>query len=114
MSFTQETIDAVWNKAHSRNMKAESGEFKQDDCGAWINKNAYGNRSDDFGWEIDHITPKSEGGSDELSNLRPLHWENNASRQNGILNTTNPTIRAATNNLIENERPRCRGVLVTE
>ena len=30
-----------------------------------------------YGWEIDHIKPKKDGGSDDLSNLRPLQWEAN-------------------------------------
>ncbi len=29
------------------------------------------------GWEIDHIKPVSESGTDDLSNLQPLQWENN-------------------------------------
>ena len=40
----------------------------------------YGTRISQYGWEIDHITPESKGGTNELSNLRPLQWENNLSK----------------------------------
>lgn len=84
MSFTQETIQKVWEKGafvQSNDPKI----WRKDQCGAWITRNQYGNRNSQYGWEIDHITPESEGGGDELSNLRPLQWQNNASKQNGRL-----------------------------
>ena len=59
--------------------------FRKDQCEAWIRFDDYGNRNSKYGWEIDHIKPVSEGGKDILSNLRPLHWKNNASRQDGKL-----------------------------
>lgn len=40
----------------------------------------YGDRSSKYGWEIDHIKPKAQGGGDNLSNLRPLQWEANVAR----------------------------------
>ena len=41
----------------------------------------YGNRSSEWGWEIDHITPLSQGGTDDLNNLQPLHWMSNLERR---------------------------------
>ena len=39
----------------------------------------HGNRGSEHGWEFDHFpTPKWMGGPDDISNLRPLHWRNNA------------------------------------
>ncbi len=83
--WDQETIDAVWNKAEKSTESNEKAGFRKDQCTAWIRKSAYGNRDNAYGWEIDHITPKSKGGTDAISNLRPLHWANNASRQDDRL-----------------------------
>lgn len=55
---------------------------RKDACGAWIVRNAYGNRNNAFGWEIDHIFPTTLGGDENEINLRPLQWENNLSKSN--------------------------------
>ena len=70
----------VWNKGTTI-PEYDAAKWRRDACGNAISFAAYGNRSSDYGWEIDHITPVTDEGSDALGNLRPLHWRVNASRQ---------------------------------
>lgn len=81
MSWSDEMIQKVWEKGSviAENDKAR---WRKDECGAWIGRTEYGNRDSQYGWEIDHISP---GGSDQLSNLRPLQWQNNVEKSDGRL-----------------------------
>ncbi|MCL2799901.1 MAG: HNH endonuclease [Endomicrobia bacterium] len=73
--YTEEEVNKIWQNYSG------TSEYKKDKAGAWMNKSLYGkNMAKGEGWEIDHIKPKSKGGSDELSNLRPLQWENNRAK----------------------------------
>ena len=84
MAFDEKTKQAVWNKGKSVGAEHDKT-WRKDQCEDWIKFSDYGNRDSDYGWEIDHITPASKGGGDELSNLRPLHWQNNVSKSDGRL-----------------------------
>ena len=76
--------DLVWNKGGVV-PGFDPSIWRRDDFGNMIRFTDYGRHSD-FGWEIDHIVPKSRGGSDLLSNLRPLFWRANASHGGRIGN----------------------------
>ncbi|MFZ4619928.1 MAG: HNH endonuclease signature motif containing protein [Bacteroidota bacterium] len=64
-------IGEVWEKG-----KKEFGFyfFKRDHFGKIIAKHEYGKKTQ-YGWEIIYIIPPSDGGTDEVENLIPVHWE---------------------------------------
>ncbi len=81
MSFAPEKVEAVWEKG-TQIRGYDPRIVRQDVCGAWMVHDEYGNRGSPLGWEVDHIDPRR---GDGLLNLRPLQWENNASKQDGPL-----------------------------
>ncbi len=84
MRFADDVVRKVWEKGVPTPGN-DPAAWRKDQCDAWIGWADYGNRQSQYGWEIDHIRPASEGGGDELANLRPLQWQNNAGKQAGRL-----------------------------
>ncbi len=78
--FTDEIIEQVWRKA-TKVPNYDPSKWRKDFAGAWIRHDYYGTRHE-YGWEIDHLVPRSSGGTDALANLTPLHWRNNMAKGN--------------------------------
>lgn len=82
--WTDQDILDVWQRGRIVS-GYDKDKYRQDECGAWIMWIKYGDRSSEFGWEIDHIISEANGGKDILSNLRPLQWKNNLDKSDGRL-----------------------------
>jgi len=77
--YDHATLSKIWEKARIDGNN-DANVFRKDVCGAWIARGQYG-QTTQYGWEVDHIVPLSRGGSEALSNLQPLQWENNRKKR---------------------------------
>ena len=81
--WSNETILTVWKKGNTEGNN-DPDVFRKDVCGAWMKFDQHGDRDAKYGWEVDHIKPEAHDGTDELSNLQPLHWKNNVEKGDSL------------------------------
>ena len=74
--YSQNEINDVWMKAIYETGNG-AVERRKDCFGAIIQRNRYGDTTSLYGWEIDHVIPSNDGGTDDMENLQPLQWINN-------------------------------------
>ena len=87
MEITEEKKQDVWEKG-TVVPNYDASKYRKDACGAWIAWDRYNDKHSPYGWQIDHIYPESklqlkrfsQKDIDDIRNLRPLHWKNNASK----------------------------------
>ena len=74
---TKKQIELAWNNA--KKVKGKNPDtWRRDPYGNIIRKGSYGTNGQ-YGWEVDHIKPKSKGGSDSSKNIQALHTKINRS-----------------------------------
>lgn len=79
MTFDETLVEAVWEKGRAT-ANRDSTEWRQDQCGAWLNRRHYNNGESEYGWKILNVVA---GGADEPENLQPFHWRNGFDLANG-------------------------------
>ncbi len=79
---SKKDVEQVWEKAKPIRGK-DPDVWRRDSEGNKLRHGSYGTQGE-YGWEIDHHYPQSKGGSDNLKNLKPLHWEANREKSDKI------------------------------
>ena len=80
MAMLEDLKRACWARTSPVSTAGNSWEFRKDCFGNLVRFADYGNRHSPFGWELDYITPRSIGGTNDPENLQALHWKATAAR----------------------------------
>ncbi len=80
---TKEQKEKAWNNAKPIKGKDKKN-YRQDSYGKTMYKASHG-KSSVMGWDVDHIKPKSKGGSDATRNLQALNSNVNRSKGNSLV-----------------------------
>lgn len=80
---TDDQIEKAWKNAKPVRGQ-DPNKIRQDSYGNKINRASYG-KNTDTGWEVDHIKPKSRGGSDSTQNLQALKTSVNREKSDSLV-----------------------------
>ncbi len=80
---TQDQKGKAWNSAKKVSGK-DPAKYRQDPYGNTMYKPSHG-KSSPMGWDVDHIKPKSRGGSDSTRNLQALNSNVNKRKGNSLV-----------------------------
>ena len=78
-NWTEYDLLLIWQKGDPIPGFADT-EWRVDYAGNYMRMRDYGDRNSVYGWEVDHILPVRDGGTDDLWNLRPVNWKTNVAR----------------------------------
>ena len=80
--YSGQLRDLVWRKGKIV-QGYDPAKWRKDFAGAWMYYDAFC-LNGEYGWEIEHIRPLSQGGEASISNLMPIHWRNNMVKANNF------------------------------
>ena len=76
MSYSKKELDAIFDKGNKIRGK-NPDQYRKDDYGNTIFRQSYGKESP-MGWEVDHVHPKAQGGTNNPRNLKPVQSSENS------------------------------------
>ena len=84
MTMLEDVKRAAWGRTSPVSGQLNAWEFRKDCLGNVVRYSDFGNRHSPFGWELDHIVPRSVGASTDPDNLQALHWKTVAARSDAL------------------------------
>ncbi len=78
MKLNRKNAYRIWEKQFC------NADFAYDIAGRLIKRLDYGKRTSPYGWNLDHIKPKSKGGKSNIANLTCMHIKTNTEKRDNF------------------------------